>query len=184
MSYIENLKRVLNDSKLSDIEIYAHTNISTPTLSNMRTGKYSIISFEHFSLLKELLKKEHDSFLEELFGSDYFSEIHKFQVDNGLTSLGNLFVKNNIVFNLDEKIANASKIDLRRIRYLFNVGIQTLSIEEITKIEIASGLKIGTIATPLSKKFKLNTPKVYQQKLKDKQLQNNSSSKKQRNPAS
>ena len=179
MPFKKKLITILNKCDLTDIQIHAHTNISTSTLSNMRNGIHNELTLKQFTLLRLLFTYDYNHFLDELYSEDYLNQITPIKKEEGVTDLNKLLVKfHNYKVLTKPKLVNKSDIDPKRIDYLLNTSDESITMEEVTLIELVTGLKKGTIAIPLSKKFKLNTSKVYQQRLKDKQEQNNSGSKK------
>lgn len=169
MNWKYNLSKVLSESEYTDIEIYAWTNISVSTLSNMRNKKHKHFTCEQFILLMKLLEVPYLTFLEEIFGREYFNDIKKVHFKPNQTQLGEIVAKRYKYEVLPKKeLVGATSIKSSRLDYIFTLQDSSTRIEEMTKIEIAFGEEPGTLCMLRFSKIKLNNKTTYE-KLIEKQ---------------
>lgn len=167
MIWKENLAKIINESGYSDRQICAWTGISTPVISNMSNKKHDSLKVDQFVKLKLLLKREHEDFLYEIFGKGHFSEVEKIKQPEGLTQLGEILTNGYQFEKLSKKeLCGATGLPSSRINYIVNKEDETIKIDELTKIEIALDLDLGTLSKKRFSKIKLNTRKQYEAMLK------------------
>lgn len=159
----ENLLMLMDNSGYSDIEMYAWTNIPVATISNMSNKKHQYLTCEQFLLFKLLFKETHVGLLIKLFGKDYFKEINKVEPTEKLTRLGSYF-RNKYSYEKfqKKKIIDVTAIKSSRIDYIFENSDDNVRIDEITRLEKASGEAIGNISNILFPNISLNSPEDFE----------------------
>lgn len=164
----ENLSILMDNSGYSDIEMYAWTNIPVATISNMSNKKHQYLTCEQFLLFKLLFKETHVGLLTKLFGKDYFEEINKVEPSENLTRLGGYFrSKYSYEKFPKKKIVDVTAIKSSRIDYIFENSDDNVRIDEITRLEKASGETIGNISNFLFPNISLNTLEDFEKLLSD-----------------
>lgn len=167
MDWKEKLAKIINDSDFSDREIHAWTNISRSVISNMSNQKHESFKTEQFIRLKLLFNKDYEDFVYEIFGKEYFSEVAKIEKRTGLTPIGKI-LKDKYMFDVVSKkeLCKATGISSHRITYIIENEDEAIKIDELTKIELALGLTVGTISSKRFSNIKLNTTKQFETILK------------------
>lgn len=167
MSWKENLSKAINESGYSDRQIHAWTGISTPVLSNMRNQKHDSLKVEQFVKLKLLFKREHEKFVYEIFGKEYFSEVTTIEKPSELTKIGEILTNQYYYEMLPKKeLSKATGLTSQRLNYIIEQEDETIKIDELTKIELALHLLLGTLVKKRFSKIKLNTQRQYEATLK------------------
>jgi len=167
MDWKENLAKIINDSDFSDREIHAWTNISTSVISNMSNQKHESFKAEQFIRLKLLLNKNYEDFVYEIFGKEHFSEVIKIEKHASLTPIGRILTdKYRLEVVSKKELCKATGISSHRITYILENEDETIKIDELTKIELALGLTVGTISSKRFSNIKLNSRKQYETILK------------------
>lgn len=167
MSWKDNLAESINNSGYTDRQISAWTNISTPVISNMSNKKHDSLKVDQFVKLRLLFKEEHEDFLYKIFGTNYFSKITKIEQTENLTPLGEILTSEYHFEELPKKeLCKATGLLSSRVNYIVTKEDEQIKIDEITKVELALGLTVGTL---VKKRFriKLNTQKQYEARLKE-----------------
>lgn len=168
MIWKENLAKIINGSGYSDRQISAWTGISTPVISNMSNKKHDSLKVDQFIKLKLLLKKEHEDFLYEIFGKGHFSNVKKIKQPEKTTPLGKILTNEYHFESLPKKeLSKSTGLPSSRINYIVSEEDETVKIEELTKIELAVGISLGTLSKKRFSKIKLNTKTQYETKLKE-----------------
>ncbi|MBL1410382.1 hypothetical protein [Sphingobacterium faecale] len=167
MCWKSNLARALKECKFSAIEIHARTGISTTTISNMQNNLHESFLCSQFILLKLLLEKKHIDFLSTIFGKDYFQDVKAIADDNNLNAMGDYFKEtyHYEVFS-KKKVVDATKLVSSRLDYILTKNYESIKIDEITKLEIASGTEIGFYCDMFFSHVKLNSDEEYEKLLK------------------
>ncbi|QQT55349.1 hypothetical protein I6I98_08880 [Sphingobacterium multivorum] len=166
MGWKENLSKIIINSGYQLSEISAWTNIEVPILSNMKNLKYPNFTCKEFLLLKLLLKKEHQAFLNEIFGEGHFDKIEKVNYAPSLTKLGEILRDRHKFEVLPKKeIVENSQLKSSRIDYLIAHEDENIKIEEITKLELAFGEELGCLCKLRFSELKINTEGNYLLKL-------------------
>lgn len=167
MNWKGNLARIINESAYSDRQIYAWTGISRPVISNMSNEKHDSLKIDQFVKLKLLFKKDYESFVYEIFGKAYFSAVRKIDKPEKLTKLGKILTDQYSYEKLPKKeLSKATGLSSQRINYIVEEEDETVKIDELTKIELALQLPLGTFVKKRFAKIKLNTQRQYQVALK------------------
>lgn len=167
MCWKENLAFIINNSEFSDRQISAWTGISTSVISNMSNQKQESLRVDQFLKLKLLFNENHSSFLLRIFGDKYFREVRKIQPSKNITVLGEILTKKFSVELISRKeLSHATGIDLARIKYIITKEDKTIKIDEITKIELALGVDLGTFSKLRFPNTKLNSVAKYNTLLK------------------
>lgn len=166
MDWKENLSRVIINSGYQLSEISAWTNIEVPILSNMKNLKYPNFTCKEFILLKLLLKKEHLTFLNEIFGEGYFANINKVFYEPKFTKLGQI-LKDRYQFEVlpKKEVVENSKLKSSRIDYLIAEEDENIKIEEITKLELTFGEGLGYLCDLRFPDLRINNEEEYQLRL-------------------
>ncbi|OOG19322.1 hypothetical protein BWD42_05125 [Sphingobacterium sp. CZ-UAM] len=166
MIWKQNLSNIIINSSYQLSEISAWTNIEVPKLSDMKNLKYPNFSCKEFLLLKLLLKKQHSSFIDEVFGVDYFDGIEKIEYAPKLTGLG-IILKDRYQFEIlpKKEVVENSKVKSSRIDYLISQEDESIKIEEITKLELTFGEELGTLCNLRFPDLRINTEEEYLLKL-------------------
>jgi hypothetical protein len=168
MNWKKNLANAIDKSGYSDREIYGWTGMSTSLISNMSTQKHESLKVEQFLKLKLLFKKEHEQFVYEIFGKEYFSSVKTVKQPENLTELGQILTDQYNYEKLPKKeLSKASGVISSRIDYIVDSEDSTIKIDEITKLEISMSLPLGTLVKKRFSKIKLNTKKQYEALLKE-----------------
>lgn len=163
----ENLANTINDSGYSDRQICAWTGISTPVVSNMSNQKHDSLKADQFVKLRLLLNKDHEEFVYQIFGKEYFSDISKIEKPEKLTQIGAILTNQYFYERLPKKeLSKATGLTSQRINYIVENEDETVKIDEVTKIELALGLTLGTIVKKRFSKIKLNSQRQYEAALK------------------
>lgn len=173
MNWKENIAKTIDISDFSDRQIYAWTNITPSVLSKISQGKLDNLKIEYFIKLMLLFKKDYEQFIFEIFGENYFSDVEVINTPEKITPLGTILSKYYHFESLITKkeLSKATGILSSRINYMLTIEDGTIKVDELTKIELALSLPIGTLAQKRFSKIKLNTPGEYElilKKLKDK----------------
>jgi DNA-binding Xre family transcriptional regulator len=167
MNWKKNLAKTINKSGYSDRQISAWTGISTPVISNMSNEKQESLRIDQFIKLKLLFKKDHEQFVYEIFGKGYFSEVTKIEQSGTLTQLGIILTNQYYYERLPKKeLSKATGLTSQRINYIIEEEDETIKIDELTKIELALDLPVGTLAKKRFSRIKLNTQRQYELGLK------------------
>lgn len=167
MSWKGNLAKIINESGYSDRQIFAWTGISTPVISNMSNQKHDSLKVDQFIKLKLLFKKDHEDFVYEIFGKQYFSSVRKVDGPDKLTKLGKILTDQYSYEKLPKKeLSRATGLPSSRINYIVEEEDETVKIDELTKIELALELPLGTLVKKRFSKIKLNTQRQYEAALK------------------
>lgn len=158
MDWKENLRTYLDKSGKSDIEIHSFTNISTSTLSKIRNKKVEKLQASQFHLLRLYFKEEHTRFLDEIFGVANVDIDKKQEQEISRTALGKILNKNYGLETLTiTDLAELSEIQRDRLKYLNFKDDSSISVVELTKIELALKLTHGFLFNKLYKKLTLNS---------------------------
>lgn len=173
MNWKKNLAKLIDISDFSDRQIYAWTNITPSVISKISKEKLENLKVEHFIKLMLLFKKDYKQFVFEIFGENYFADVSLINKPEKITPLGTILSKYYHFESLITKkeLSKATGILSSRINYILAIEDATVKVDELTKIELALSLPIGTLAQKRFSKIKLNTPKEYElilKKLKDK----------------
>lgn len=167
MSWKENLAKAITESGYSNRQIHAWTGISTPVLSNMSNQKHDSLKVEQFVKLKLLFKKDHEKFVYEIFGEEYFSGVTPIEKPVELTTLGEILTAQYYYERLPKKeVSKSTGLTSQRLNYIIEEEDETIKIDELTKIELALALPIGTLVKKRFPRIKLNTPRQYEAALK------------------
>lgn len=167
MSWKENLAKAITESGYSNRQIHAWTGISTPVLSNMSNQKHDSLKVEQFVKLKLLFKKDHEKFVYEIFGEESFADVATIEQSEKLTLLGEILTKQYHYEKLPKKeLSRATGLTSQRLNYIMEEEDETIKIDEITKIELALDLTLGTLVNKRFAKIKLNTQRQYEAALK------------------
>lgn len=163
MCWKTNLAKVLKECRYSAIEIHARTGISTTTISKMQNNEHTSFLCSQFILLKLLLEKKHIDFLSTIFGKDYFQDVKAIEDDNNLNPMGTYFKEtyHYEVFS-KKKVVDATKLVSSRLDYILTKNHESIKIDEITKLEIASGKEIGFFCDMFFSDIKLNSDDEYE----------------------
>lgn len=166
MNWKQNLSSIIINSGYQLSEICAWTNIEVPTLSGMKNLKHPNFTCKEFLLLKLLLKKQHTTFLKEIFGEGYFDEIKKVNYTPKLTRLGEILRDKHQFEVLPKKeVVENSKLKSSRIDYLVFQEDESIRIEEITRLELTLGAKFGYLCDLRFPDLRINTEEEYLLKL-------------------
>lgn len=166
MSWKQNLSSIIINSGYQLSEICAWTNIEVPTLSGMKNLKHPNFTCKEFLLLKLLLKKQHTTFLNEIFGKGYFDEIKKVNYTPKLTRLGEILRDKHQFEVLPKKeVVENSKLKSSRIDYLVFQEDESIRIEEITRLELTLGAKFGYLCDLRFPDLRINSEEEYLIKL-------------------
>lgn len=167
MCWRANLAKAIKECKYSAIEIHARTGISTTTISNMQNKLHESFLCSQFILLRLLLENSHNDFLNTIFGTDYFHETKELQIDNDLNPMGQYF-RDNYHYECfsKKKLVDATKLVSSRIDYIFTKNLNSIKIDEITKLDIAAGKDIGFFSDMFFADIKLNSDEEYEKLLK------------------
>lgn len=167
MNWKENLARMINESGYSDRQIYAWTGISRSVISKMSNKKHDSLKVDQFVKLRLLLKKEHEEFVYDIFGKDYFSSVKSIDKTDKLTPLGKVLTEQYSYEKLPKKeLIRSTGLTSQRIRYIVENEDESIKIDELTKIELSLGLPLGTLVKKRFSKIKLNTQRQYEADLK------------------
>lgn len=166
MKWKKNLARIIDQSEYSDRQIYAWTGISRSVISNMSNEKHDSLKVDQFVRLKLLLKKEHEAFVYEIFGKEYFSDITSVEKSKTLTQLGKILTDQYSYEKLPKKeLSKATGLTSQRINYIMEEEDDSVKIDELTKIELALQVPLGTLVKKRFSKIKLNTQRQYESTL-------------------
>lgn len=173
MNWEIELSKLIEKSGYSHIEIYARTNIPVATISNISNKRHKYLTCEQFILFKLLFEETHQGLLNKLFGKDAFSKVKTVEKDEELTKMG-LYFRDRYQYEVfpKKKLVDSTDIKSSRIDYLFTNSFENIRIDEITKLELASGEKIGTFSKLFFSHVQLNSEKEYQRLLKDQRQKN------------
>jgi|SRR5690606_6957103 len=167
MNWKENLAKMINESGYSDRQIFAWTGISTPVISHMSNQKHDSLKVDQFIKLKLLFKKNHEDFVYEIFGEQYFSNVKQVAGRDKLTKLGKILRDQYNYEKFPKKeLSRATGLPSSRINYIVEEEDETIKIDELTKIELALDLPLGTLVKKRFSKIKLNTQRQYEAALK------------------
>ncbi|WP_312789573.1 hypothetical protein [Sphingobacterium sp.] len=162
MGWKENLSKIIINSGYQLSEISAWTNIEVPILSNMKNLKYPNFTCKQFLLLKLLLKKEHQAFLNEIFGKGYFDKIKKVFYEPKFTKLGQILKDRHQFEVLPKKeVVENSQLKSSRIDYLIADEDENIKIEEITKLELTFGEDLGYLCNLRFPDLRINNEEEY-----------------------
>lgn len=157
-----NLSNIIKNSDYLLSEISAWTNIEVPKLSDMKNKKHPNFTCKEFLLLKILFKKQHVSFLNEIFGDDFFNDINSINYSPKLTKIGEI-LKDRYQFEIlpKKEVVQNSFLKSSRIDYLIFHEDENIKIEEITKLELTLGENIGNLCTLRFPDLKINNQDEY-----------------------
>lgn len=173
MDWKENLKTYLDKSGKSDIEIHSFTNISTSTLSKIRNKKLEKLQASQFHLLCLFFKEDHISFLDKIFGIANLSIDEKQVQKISRTALGKILSNNYGLEMLTlTDLAELSEIQRDRLKYLNFKDDSSISVVELTKIELALTLNHGLLFDKLYKKLMLNSASKAKKLMEDQRKYN------------
>jgi len=166
MNWKQNLSNIIINSSYQLSEISSWTNIEVPKLSDMKNLKHPNFNCKEFLLLKLLLKRQHSSFIDEVFGFNYFDGIKKIEYAPKLTGLG-IILKDRYQFEIlpKKEVVENSKLKSSRIDYLISQEDESIKIEEITKLELTFGEELGTLCNLRFPDLRINTEEEYLVKL-------------------
>lgn len=168
MNWKQSLSELINDSGYPDIEIYAWTGIPVATISNMSNKKHKYLTCEQFILFKLLFKETHTGLLAKLFGKNHFDKIKKIEEDLTLTKLGKYFKESHHYEAFPKKkLVDATGLKSSRIDYIFETNDSNIRIDEITKLEIVAGEKLGSLSELLFPAIRLKSDEEYQNLLRE-----------------
>lgn len=168
MNWKENLAKIIDELEYSHREISAWTGISPTVISNMANKKHDSLKVDQFIKLKLLCKQEHENFILLIFGKQYLSDVKKIEKPQNLTLLGDILRSQYYFEKFSKKeLSKATGIASNRIDYFNEQEDETIKIDEITKIEIAMNIPIGTLVKKRFSKIKLQTQKQYEATLKN-----------------
>lgn len=167
MNWKENLARIINESGYTDRQIYAWTGISRSVISNMSNKKHDSLKVDQFVRLRLLLNKDHETFVHEIFGKEHFSDVIIVEKPRNLTQLGRILTDQYSYEKLPKKqLSRATGLTSQRMNYIVEEEDESIKIDELTKIEIALRLPLGTLVKKRFSKIKLNTQRRYESILK------------------
>ncbi|RZF58573.1 hypothetical protein [Sphingobacterium corticibacterium] len=174
MNWKIELSKLIEKSGYSHIEIYARTNIPVATISNMSNKRHKYLTCEQFILFKLLFEETYQALLDNLFGKEAFSKVKTVEKDGELTKMGSYFTdKYKYEVFPKKKLVDCTDIKSSRIDYLFTNSFENIRIDEITKLELASGEKIGSFSKLFFSHVQLNSEKEYERLLKEQRQKNN-----------
>ena len=163
-----NLAKIIINSGFQLIEISAWTNLEMSKLSAIKNKKHSNLTCKEFLLLKQLFKKNHKTFINEIFGDEHFKNIKQIIYTPKLTQTGLLFRQ---LYSLEilpkKEIIKATTIKSSRIDYILFKDDEGIKIDELTQIEIALGEELGKLCNIRFSYLKLNNHKDYETKMNE-----------------
>lgn len=182
MCWKNNLANYIKNSGISSLEIHARTGIPTATISNILNLNHQRFLCNQFMLLKLFFKENHNEFLNKLFGEGYFNNVKKVENDIDFTPIGNYF-KDEFHYEVfpKKKLVEVTGITSKRIDDIFISDAKKVKIDEITKLEVASGKEIGFYCDMFFSHVKLNSDEEYE-KLLQKQREKNKGANSRRKP--
>lgn len=162
MIWKTNLSDIIKNAEYLLSEISAWTNIEVPKLSDMKLKKHPNFTCKEFLALKILLKKQHESFLTEIFGEGYFNEVKSINYSPKLTKIGEI-LKDRHQFEIlpKKEVVLNSFLKSSRIDYLIFQEDENIKIEEITKLELTLGEDLGRLCTLRFPDLRINTEEEY-----------------------
>ncbi|MBL1408214.1 hypothetical protein [Sphingobacterium faecale] len=157
------LKDKIKKDEISSIEIHARTGIPASTISNILSKNHNRFLCTQFILLKLLFKENHQEFLNKIFGETYFHNVKQVEKGSSLTSLG-IYFTNNYHYEVfpKKKLVEATGLTSKRLDDIFSTDDRKIKIDEITKLEIASGKEIGFFCDMFFSDIKLNSDDEYE----------------------
>lgn len=162
MIWKTNLSNIIKNSDYLLSQISAWTNIEVPKLSDMKNKKHPNFTCKEFILLKILLKKQHESFLIEIFGEDFFNNIKCINYTPNLTKIGEILkVRHQFEILPKKEVVQNSFLKSSRIDYLIFQEDENIKIEEITKLELTLGEDIGHLCTLRFPDLRINNKEEY-----------------------